>query len=83
MTNLWRIEAFSLFSRNSRVERPQRRVLPSIMKASSWATKFVSKYLVVEDVLQNSVEIRVLVSSAVKWVTGPGRASIVLTSYRL
>jgi hypothetical protein len=61
---------------NLRVERPQRRALLSIMKAFLWATKFVSKFLAVEDVLQNLAATRALVSSAVRWVTGPENARI-------
>jgi len=73
LTSLGRIEEFSFFFRNLIVERPQRKALLSIMKAFLWATKFASKSLAVEDVLQSLAEIRVLVSSAVRWVTGPGR----------
>ena len=58
-------------------------MLLSIMKAFLWATKSVSKFLVVEDALQNLAETRVLVSSAVRWVTGLGRVSIILNSYQL
>jgi hypothetical protein len=61
---------------NLTLARLQRRVLLSIMKAFSWATKFASKFLAVEGVLQNSVETRALVSSAVRWVTGLGNVRI-------
>jgi hypothetical protein len=46
------------------------------MKAFLWAIKYVWKYLVAEDVLQNSVEIRVHVSSVARWVTGPGELEL-------
>ena len=49
------------------------------MEASLWAIKSVWKYLVAEDVLQNSVETRVHVSS-VAWVTGPGELELSVLS---
>jgi hypothetical protein len=65
------IEVSYLF-RNLRVVKQPRKVWPSIMKAFLWVTKFAWKSPVVGDVSQNSVEIRVHVSSAGKWVIGLG-----------
>ncbi len=66
------IEEVSSVFRNLTVEKRPRKVLRSTTKASLWAIKFVWKFPVVGDVSQNSVEIRVHVSSVAKWVIGLG-----------
>jgi len=65
------IEVSYLF-RNLTVVKQPRKVWPSIMKAFLWVTKFAWKSPVVGDVSQNSVEIRVHVSSVDKWAIGLG-----------
>ena len=66
------IEDVSSVFRNLTVEKRPRKVLQSTTKAFLWVTKSVLKSPVAGDDLQNSVEIRVHVSSVAKWDIGLG-----------
>jgi hypothetical protein len=62
-----------LSPRNSTAVRPRRRVLPSIMKDISWATRYESSFHMVVAGLQSTAMIQALASNAVKLVTGLGK----------
>ena len=58
--------------RNLTLGRLPKRVSPSIMKAFSWETKFVSNYPMVEDERPNMRVILEPVSNAGSWAIGQG-----------